>query len=483
MMLAIGAVLVAALVVRQAGSTRALRPLLLIAAVAFGMRTLAVTMIHLIAIQAHREGTWLNDEASFYLAAESLLPNPWNAALPQGLGHLGGNGYLGLVTLIALLGQQMDTVAFRLANTALGTSVAVLFAVIAWRLIGERAGLVAGLMVALWPTLILWSATFLRDTLCSFVVVVVWWTLADERNSRFRAVAVATLGVILLASLRPYLAGAAALGVLAWLIWPFVMRQSRGALLLGASGLLALGAAVMVLEAQRVDQAVHELVYRQTTTRLETLGRLYFDVNPSAPPRELPFVPGVVVARVDQTTGWLRTGLIQEPLAPGLVLVAYTDATIQPEQTADLVLLQSAPLVPLQVLASAGPGFLSFLTGEPNASDPNSLVWAADAFAWDALLVLGVLGARRARIAPRQMLFPALVLIGTVAALVAVPGAPGNDDRHRAAQVLPLLVVFATGVLAARPRPMPDSGAPLSNATISPANASTLAASRARSAR
>src|SRR6266576_4552866 len=108
MMLALGAAAIAVLVVRQAPDRTALRRLGIVATTAFGVRVAAVTIVYLIAIRTHGEGTWLNDEASFYLGAESLLPNPWNAWLPQGLDHLGGNGYLGLLTAIALAAGQMD---------------------------------------------------------------------------------------------------------------------------------------------------------------------------------------------------------------------------------------------------------------------------------------------------------------------------------------------------------------------------------------
>src|SRR5689334_1914328 len=84
---AIGIALVAALVIRHATSTEALRRLALVAAVALGIRLAAVTVIYFIAIRTHVEGTFFNDEASFYLAAESLLPNPLDKPLPQGLEH------------------------------------------------------------------------------------------------------------------------------------------------------------------------------------------------------------------------------------------------------------------------------------------------------------------------------------------------------------------------------------------------------------
>src|SRR6185436_5177750 len=113
----------------------------IVAGVALGLRLLAVTVIYFIAIRTHGEGTWLNDEASFYLAAESLLPNPLDKSLPLGLDHLADNGYLGLLTAVSVVLGRMDTVAFRLINAGLGTLVAVVVSVIATRLVSARAGL------------------------------------------------------------------------------------------------------------------------------------------------------------------------------------------------------------------------------------------------------------------------------------------------------------------------------------------------------
>jgi hypothetical protein len=484
MVLAVGAVLLAALVARQAVSREALRRLTVVAAVALILRLLAVTIIYSIAIRTHGEGTWLNDEASFYLAAESLLPNPFDAALPHGLDHLGGNGYLGLLTLIAIAGQQMDTVAFRLANATLGTMVALLTTIIAARVIGRGPALIAGLIVGAWPTLVFWSATFLRDTLCSFVVVVVWSTLAaHDRIGRPRVAAVVIMALVLLAGLRPYLAGGVAIGVLVWAAFPWLTGRRPRTLAFGAAlGALVLAGAALT-QTRQINEAAHQLVYRQTTTRMETLGRLYYDVDPNAPPQEPPYGPGAAIALIDPDSGWLETGLIQQPLGPGMVLVAFTDETLRAERIEDLILLQSAPLSPLQVTASLGPGLLSFVSGAPRGADASSIVWTADALAWDALFVLALLGGLRAKVPARDWLYPAVVILATVAALVAVPGAPGNDNRHRSGQAVPLLAVFAAGLLASRSRPELEDGRAVTTATSRPASAATLTASRTRSPR
>ncbi|MGI9145250.1 MAG: hypothetical protein ACR2IK_01660 [Chloroflexota bacterium] len=485
MVLAVGAVLVAALVARHWTSRVVARRLVLVAEVALGARLVAVALINLIAIRTHGEGTWLSDEASFWLAAESLLQNPLDTPLPQGLGHLGGNAYLGVLTATATALGHMDAVSFRLTNAILGTLVALLASIVAAALVGERAALVAGLAMAVWPTLVLWSATFLRDTLGSFVVLALWWTLASHRRlSQPRVLGVVVLALMLLSALRPYLAGAVAAGVAGWAVLPWLAARSRRTLLLGAAGLAVLGGAVGLQQARRIDQAAHELVCRQTTTHLETLGLLNYDLDPLAPPIEQPFGPGTAVALVDQRSGWLLTGLVREPAGPGEVTVSFTDGSIRHERIADLVLLQSASLVPVELLVDLGPGAWMFLSGASGNGDSSSLAWVGDAMAWDVLLILALAGGLRARVPARDWLFPACVVLGTVAALVGVPGAPGNDDRHRATQTVPLLVVFAAGLLTLRPRRTSSAaGLAVTSATNIPTTPATEAASRTRSLR
>jgi hypothetical protein len=486
--LLIGVALVAALVIRQATSTEALRRLALVAAVALGIRLAALTVIYFIAIRTHAEGTFFNDEASFYLAAESLLPNPLDQPLPQGLDHLGTDGYLGILWgLSVALGSSfghMDTVAFRLVNATLGALVAVTCCVVAAQLINRRAALLAGLVVALWPTLVLWSATLLRDTLASFSVVVVWWTLTSRRRVLdARVVATVAVALLLLAGVRPYLAGAVAIGAIGWAAWPLVRGASPRVLAPAAVAVVLLGGIVVARQSVAINQLAHVLVYRQLTTRLETLGLLYRDVDPSDPPQEPPFGPGTAVATIDSSTGWAKPGLIEKPLGPGVVLVAAMDGSESPMRIADLTLLQSAPLSPLQVVASIGPGVISFATGTSSSGDQSNAAWTADALAWDVLFVLAIIGGVRARVPAREWIFPACVVLGTAAALIAVPGAPGNDDRHRAAQAVPFLVVFAAGWLGLRAREAAVSGVPVSSAASSPISAGIAAISRSLSLR
>lgn len=474
MVLAIGVALVAALVLRQSSTRTIGLQLTIVAVVALGARLVAVAVIYFIATRTHPEGTWLYDEASFYHATEALMPNPFDGVLPEGLGHLGGDTYLGVTTAIAVADGRtaiyLDTLPFRFLNATLGTLVAVMIAVIAGRTVNAKSpALIAGLGVAVWPTLILWSSTFLRDTFASFVVVCIWWALVMYRrvwNARW--LCVVALGVLMIAAVRPYLAGATVLGLAAWALYPFLVNAPRRMVALVGAAVVVVGGGLAVQQARHIDQAAHELVYRQMTTRMETMGRLYSDVKPDTPPQEPPFGPGAAVALVEPGSDWILPGLIQLPEGPGLVTVGFVDGSIRTERIADLTLLQSAPLSPLQVLASFGPGVVTFVVGSSGGTDPNSMAWVADALAWDALLIAAVVGGIRARVPVRDWLFPACIILGTIAALVAVPGAPGNDDRHRASQAVPLLAVFAAGWLASWRQSRANAGRPVTIATRSP---------------
>jgi len=149
-----------------------------VAAFALAVRLAATFVVSTIADQAHVTKVWLNDEASFFLATQALDANPLGSQLPPGLDHLGGDGYLGVTTWLSVIGGGVaDANTFRVVNSALGALGVVLAMLMARRIFGMRAALLAGLALAVWPTLVLWSATMLRDTLGGFVVMVAAWTL------------------------------------------------------------------------------------------------------------------------------------------------------------------------------------------------------------------------------------------------------------------------------------------------------------------
>jgi hypothetical protein len=464
---------------REPGARRAI---LLVAALALGVRLSATVVIYLIARQTHGEGVWLSDEASFFLATEALLPNPLDEALPLGLDHLGGDGYLGLTVVISMLVGAADSNAFRVVNAGVGAIVVVVSMTLARRMFGARAGLIAGLGLAVWPTLVLWSATMLRDTLGAFAVVVVWWTLARARDvGALRTVGAIFLALALLLSLRPYLGAAVLAGCLAWGAY-LVARWLPRLMLVPVAGVAAaLGVALLIVEARPIDFAAHELVYRQTVMRMETLGRLYTD---SPPDGELPIRSGAAVAVVtDPASGWLLTGIVQDFPRPDEARVAFTDESIRELPLSAIIPIQSAPIPPQQLVASVVPNLVRFMAGLSMNTEPSSPIWIVAALGWDLLIVLAVLACFQRRLSASEWLLPLCVVAGTVLPLIAIPGAPANMDRHRTTQTIPLLLVLATGVLSSRARLPSLLGPTVTSNRTRPASDPTPASSRMRSAR
>jgi hypothetical protein len=467
---------------RQAGW----RDLVLVGGAGFGLRLIAVGILAFIARTAdsNSTGVWLNDEASYWRATDALFPAPWDQALPQGLDHLGGNGYLGLTTAISLAVGGVDSLSFRMANAALGTIVVLLCAWLATVFFGRRAGLIAGLGAAVWPDLILWSATMVRDTLGSVAVVGVWWVLVSASRRRWLvSLCFVVLAIVLAVTLRTYLAIAVGLGVLAWWAYPGMRRQRPRTIVIAVASVVILCALLTVGQAKRIDEAVHELFYRQTVTRMETLGKLYRDPLPTDSIVQLPFRPGAAIALTDPPTGWVVTGLVDDSSEPGFVTVNLTDDTSRRVPISDVVLLQDARIPTVQLFSWLAPSALAVFAGLPTTTKAANLVWIPAALAWDVLVLAGVLGTIRSRLPVRDWLFPLCVIGGTIAALIAIPGDPGNAERHRATQTVPLLLVLASGLLASRAFATSVAGRPVKSATSMPARATTAVSSSRRSAR
>jgi hypothetical protein len=262
-----------------------------------------------------------------------------------------------------------------------------------------------------------------------------------------------------------------------------VRRLSRWQVASLGLGIAVLGVGLGVWQARRLDFLEHELLYRQTTTRMETLGELYTGIHVLDP--NAPFKPGTAVATIEPGSGWLRTGLVRQPGPDGLVTVDFTDGSTRNVAPDQLVLLQSAPIPPLELFEWIGPNLVSFVTGLSTTDETPNWVWVPAALLWDVLLLVALVGLLRSRPPLHDLLYPACVVVGTVVVLLGVPGAPGNADRHRATQTVPLLAVLAAGVVSSRPRTMraSRSAVALSGATSSPASAETPAISRSRLAR
>jgi hypothetical protein len=216
---------------------------------------------------------------------------------------------------------------------------------------------------------------------------------------------------------------------------------------------------------------------------METLGLLYRD-PPGTDEAELaPFKRGGVVARADPRTGWLETGIVHEPVPPRSALVAFDDGQFRTVPLDELVGIESAPLPPLQLLAWVLPSAGAVFLGWPTTGDVNP-VWIVDALLWDGVLVLGVAGAIYSRLPLRQVLVPGAIVLATIGALLLVPGSPGNAERHRSTQTVPLLLVLGSGLLSSlATRLGARMGGAVPNARMMPSNEIAANISMRRSAR
>ena len=129
-------------------------------------------------------------------------------------------------------------------------------------------------------------------------------------------------------TLRPYLAGAVGVGCLAWLVYPFVRRQQPRTFVVAGLGILVVGGVLAATQGRRLDEMEHELFYRQTVTRMETLGRLYAEKPPLDEPMQLPYRPGAAIAIPDPNSGWLLAGVVVNSIQPGFVQVELTDDSV-----------------------------------------------------------------------------------------------------------------------------------------------------------
>src|SRR5699024_1076746 len=83
----------------------------------------------------------------------------------------------------------------RIGGAFVGTAAALLAALTTRNLFGRQAGLLVGLLFALEPSLVVWSATLIKEPLVCALELLALWTI-----TRWRQAAAWELGVLLLAT-------------------------------------------------------------------------------------------------------------------------------------------------------------------------------------------------------------------------------------------------------------------------------------------
>lgn len=178
------------------GAHRApLRPLLLI-----GVGAAIIRVVYTLALARHVDlGV---SDATFYSAAANHLAEGdgfidiWRS-LAEGTTMQTAHhppGWPALLSVSSLLGVESE-LGHRLVGAVLGGAVVVLLGLLAWRVAGRRAGLLAGGVGAVHPTLVAADGSLMPETLAGAIVLLIVlggvWTLAAPTPGRALALGLA----------------------------------------------------------------------------------------------------------------------------------------------------------------------------------------------------------------------------------------------------------------------------------------------------
>lgn len=453
----LGASLVALSVALCASMPREERTWLLpVAAVALSLRLAAAFALHVYGLTLGPRAIVLDDESAFDYAARTVLAliGDETARLPDEWVHLVGH-HLSLLTALYGVFDPNPLVA-RLASALLGASVAIMGGIIARSLFGRAAALSTGLLLAAMPSLVIWSATLLRESLVGALVALVLWGVLRWRTSPSWVIAVLVVGALhVLSGLRLYVGIVLGLVVCVSLLLMFVRQRgigrshSRRELLVGFA-LLSLLFAWQLWPALVSKANPRSIIYQQTVMQLvpppfELLGR-----EADGASRVPPVGGAIVMVRSDD-------GSVE---APGMVVAtrggeAYFVAIsrerllqVRPEQVRPLDDLDAMTAL-RHVVANFGQGVRLMLLAPFGVGivKPIFPLLAMDALLWLGLLFLAVVGVLRHR--EPFLLLPLGFAVGVLLVLVLVPGNTGNLMRHRAVlTMLPLSIVAAPALAA-----------------------------------
>ncbi len=415
-------------------------------------------------VRTNGEPVVLDDEMAYHQAARQVA-----TILQSGRGdldwewrHLTGH-FLDLMGLsYATLGE--DFMLVRIASAALGAGSVLLVFSIAEHLHGPRVARLAAWLVALWPMLVFWGGTGLREPLAVFVSLAIPWLLVRHAVDRERvgwalaAVGVA-LNVVVLGTLRSYAAAAILTSLLVAAIATLgqsspasarrtVVRRGGGAALLVAA--LVAGLLLAQSSAFREQFSPRALEFRAAA--LQYTPSLEHDPA-RLPPKPDPsfFDLGSVVrvrlpGRTDLETG-MAADYLHDP--PRYVVLVGDGRRVAVEPTR------------VERLADDNVGWLDVARRGADAAavllvplapwaaePPQRRLSAPDTLAFDALLALALLGALALRRHPTAasvvvVVYPLIMTAG----LAAFSTNLGTAIRHRSLLV-PWLAILAAPLVA-----------------------------------
>jgi 4-amino-4-deoxy-L-arabinose transferase-like glycosyltransferase len=330
---------------------------------------------------------------------------------------------------------------------------------------GRRIGLTAGFAVALMPSLVLWSATVLKEGITGTFIVVVIWALLRWRNPATRSWPLLVLiaaAVHVLTVVREHVGLALTVVIFLVLVSEWVRGLWRHRLSVALGTLTALLAVTSVAGYFLLRHAVgdlkpSQLLYRRVTLDLIPPPLELLDSFPPGFTRKGGTVGGIVVAV--QPPGWTEqtTGMIigyrstrEGAIASYIIALDRQHAVEVPVTTkppyAPLRDIDEGVAVRLLVIGFAESLWAAILapwvTGITSAA---YVALAIDNLIWLSLLVMAIVALVRTR--KVEILIPLALVACLVAAFAFIPGNAGNLMRQRASFTLAPLAIAASPIL------------------------------------
>jgi hypothetical protein len=374
--------------------------------------------------------------------------------------------------IFAIVGPNVLVV--EMLNAALGAGLVVFICDLGRRIFDdERASLLGGALVALFPSLVLWSALNLKDSLALFLIAgTLWLVLVFQQRPALWLLLAIYVPVLLMQSLRFYILVGLALvipvGVIlarAYRSWTNRLAKSAAAVALSALLLVSYGSRSDALSAsllgrlenERAAMAVGARTGFGRTVVLVQCGQTY--VVPASPGRTIP--PGrtphvfVVQPNTRIVLGTSSPGGDAVPVLPGDVIIvdspgvtATQGANPQPlpitdsgevqlaEATEDALVIRTLGYLPF------GIAFALFAPFPGSGTRAQELLPIPEMLVWYVLLVAAALAPWRWRRRWREFAPTVLFVGGTLLIFALAEGNVGILYRHRA-MVIPFVAVLA----------------------------------------
>lgn len=178
--------------------------------VAFAVRAASGTFLRMASLEIGRDGFISGDDRQYFELASAFVSylrgEPTHSVPPywHGAAYLFGTWVYLQSVLLAVFGERPLIPV--LANGAFGALTVLVCWDMARRMFGRRSGYLVVLMLAFHPSLTLWAATNLKDTLALFVIAVILWSLMRFlERPRLEPLMTVAAALVAMQSVRTYI--------------------------------------------------------------------------------------------------------------------------------------------------------------------------------------------------------------------------------------------------------------------------------------